>query len=373
MERRWQNDRIQLYAPLIQRTRAFTPWDIHEWIYASLKIPDYDVQIIQIEGERRQVFIKLFDQEKVMTILHETAGQVEYKYSTGEVFQVTMALAGMGTKRVGIANLPPEVPSEVLRDALTPYGRVLDVHNESWSKDYRYAVSNGIRQATVLMTKHAPSQLNVAGYKTLLSYDDQPATCYGYENTGHMFQNCPSRQELNRARMQTRPASYAAVLAVAAPTEETPIQTSPTIDDTKVQPGHNKESRKLQCEPASRAGVDDEENGALQHVPHSSRQKAGKEPGSHLNADTTDTIALDAQNNTETEDSQVASVNIQDEGSGNRGEYHEGGRVSPQQRTCAFARPTKSWKRDTPWIINRRVTKTEHKKTWELAQNGARR
>jgi len=68
-----------------------TAWDIDEWIYASLKIPDYDVKMIQIDGVRRQVLIKLIDNEKVMTILRQTAGQVEYKYLTGEVFQVTVA------------------------------------------------------------------------------------------------------------------------------------------------------------------------------------------------------------------------------------------------------------------------------------------
>jgi len=61
----------------------------------------------------------------------------------GEVFQVIVVLAGMGTKRVRIANLPPEIPTEVLRDALAPYGKALDVHNERWSKEYRY----GIRQS----------------------------------------------------------------------------------------------------------------------------------------------------------------------------------------------------------------------------------
>jgi hypothetical protein len=89
----------------------------------------------------------------------------------GEVFQVTVALAGMGTKRVRIANLPPEIPNDVLRDALAPYGKVLEVHIQSWFKAYRYAVNNGIRQAKVVMTKHAPSHLTVAGYRVLLSYD----------------------------------------------------------------------------------------------------------------------------------------------------------------------------------------------------------
>jgi len=130
------------FDPTIPR---ITAWDIHEWIYASLKIPDQEVQMIQIDGVRRQVFIKLISNDKVMTILRETNGQVEYKYPTGEIYQVNIDQAGMGTKRIRIANLPPEIPDNTLRDALEPYGKVLEVQTESWSKAYRYAVPNGIR------------------------------------------------------------------------------------------------------------------------------------------------------------------------------------------------------------------------------------
>ena len=63
----------------------------------------------------------MIDNEKVMAILRGTDGQVEYKYPTGEVCQVTVAVAGMGTKRVRVANLPPEIPNEVLGDALSLY------------------------------------------------------------------------------------------------------------------------------------------------------------------------------------------------------------------------------------------------------------
>jgi hypothetical protein len=163
--------------------------------------------MIQIDGVRRQVFIKLINSEKVMTILRKTAGKVQYKYPTGEVFPVTVALAGMGTKRVRIAKLPPKIPIDALWDMLVHYGKVLEVHIESWSKAYRYAISNGVRQARVLMTKHASSHLTVAGYRVLLSCDGQPATCYGCGNAGHTFQDCPTRQGLNRAQTQSRPAN----------------------------------------------------------------------------------------------------------------------------------------------------------------------
>ena len=36
-----------------------TAWDIHEWIHDALQIPEQDVLMVQIDGVRRQVFIKL--------------------------------------------------------------------------------------------------------------------------------------------------------------------------------------------------------------------------------------------------------------------------------------------------------------------------
>ena len=105
MCRKWMAERHNtIVCSFDPANPRITAWDIDEWIYVSLKIQDYDVQMIQIDRVRRQVFIKLIDNEKVMAILRETAGQVEYKYLTGEVFQVTVALACMCTKPVRIAN-----------------------------------------------------------------------------------------------------------------------------------------------------------------------------------------------------------------------------------------------------------------------------
>jgi hypothetical protein len=72
-----------------------------------------------------------------MAIFRETEGQVEYNYPTCELFQVTVVLAGMDKNRVGIANLPPEIPNDVLRNALTRYWKILDIRIDSWSKAYR--------------------------------------------------------------------------------------------------------------------------------------------------------------------------------------------------------------------------------------------
>ena len=98
----------------------------------------------------------------------------------------------MGTKRVRIANLPPEVKEHAIRTALSLFGTVLAVIEEMWPNTYIYKVPNGVRQVTITLTKHIPSQLMVDEHRALLSYKGQPATCYGCGDIGHLYPTCPS-------------------------------------------------------------------------------------------------------------------------------------------------------------------------------------
>ena len=77
----------------------------------------------------------------------------------GELSIVSLAMAGMDTKRIRIANLPPEVPKDTIRATLTPYFKIMDIQAEMWSKAYRYSVTSGIRQVTMMLTRRLPSHL----------------------------------------------------------------------------------------------------------------------------------------------------------------------------------------------------------------------
>ena len=191
-------------------------WDIHEWINEALNIPEQEVQLVQIDGIQRQVFIKLSTSEQVIKILQDTKGQATYTYPSGDIFPVTIDTAGMGTKRLRIANLPPEISNEILKDALKMYGKVIDISMERWSKAYRYQVENGIRNVQIVMSKHVPSNLKVAGNRTIVTYDGQPLTCYGCGQEGHIYASCPTRKRSIETRKQPRMESYATVLAHAA-------------------------------------------------------------------------------------------------------------------------------------------------------------
>jgi len=101
--------------------------------------------MIQIDGLRRRVYIKFVSAERMQSILQNTQGQQEFKHDNGEISIVKVELAGMGVRRVRVANLPPELKEPVLRDAMSKYGDVKDIQEEQWPNQYSYKVSNGVK------------------------------------------------------------------------------------------------------------------------------------------------------------------------------------------------------------------------------------
>ena len=134
-----------------------TAYDVHEWIHAALRIQESKVSMIQIDGIKRQVFIKFVDTESMYALLQETSGCAEYKYPNGEVSIVNVDMTGMDIKRIRVANLPPEIPNDVLQEPLASFRKVLYIHAETRAKVYRYPVSNGVRQVVMHVTRHLPS------------------------------------------------------------------------------------------------------------------------------------------------------------------------------------------------------------------------
>jgi hypothetical protein len=106
-------------------------------------------------------------------------GQLEYTHVDGTRSQIKIDVAWKGRKALRIANLLPEVPDEVLKAALVPYGTIMAIRNETWSKNYRNAVANGVRVVTMIVNRNIPSHVQIAGHRVLVSYEGQPQTFYG--------------------------------------------------------------------------------------------------------------------------------------------------------------------------------------------------
>jgi hypothetical protein len=83
--------------------------------------------MIQVDGPRRSVYIKLCDYERMQAVIRELPGQMEYRHNNGELYLVQIEIAGMGMRRIRVAGLPPEISDRTLRDFMSTYGDVRTV------------------------------------------------------------------------------------------------------------------------------------------------------------------------------------------------------------------------------------------------------
>jgi hypothetical protein len=204
-----QNTIVCCFNPRSPRITAF---HIHEWIYEKLRLDEEDIRMIQIDGTR-QVFIKFTNSTRMQSVQSETKGQLEFKHDNGELSQVTIELAGMGMRKIRIANLPPEVRDRMIKDSLVKYGEVREIKEEQCTRAYRYKVSNGIRLVDMNLKQHLPSHMNIAGNRVLVSYEGQPATCYGCNDTGKQYQDCPRRKRIAPPYTVSLPPAWADIVS----------------------------------------------------------------------------------------------------------------------------------------------------------------
>lgn len=189
-----QNTIVCVFDPQSSRITAY---QIHECIYERLQLPKKDVRMIQIDGPRRRIFTKFNTSDQTQSILQATKGQMEFQHNNGELSIVQIELASMGTRRIRITNLPPEVPDRTIRHRLSTYGEVKERSDDVRSRAYRYPVSNGIHVVVTSLKKNIPSHMSIAGNRVLISYERLPPTCYSCNEAGHQYHECPLRRQMN--------------------------------------------------------------------------------------------------------------------------------------------------------------------------------
>jgi hypothetical protein len=186
------------------KSPRISAFNIHEWIYEKLHLPEEDINMIQIDGPKRHVYIKFKNTERIQQVLTDTEGKAEFKHDNGEISKVTIEPAGMGMRKTCIANLPPEVNDRTIKNMLVRYGEIKEITEETSTRNYRYKIYNGIPIVTINLKEHIPSHMKLANNRVLISYEGQPQTCYGCNTVGHRIQECPMRKKNKHVKWNKR-------------------------------------------------------------------------------------------------------------------------------------------------------------------------
>jgi hypothetical protein len=84
------------------KSPRISSYDIHEWIYAQMRLDENEVTMVQIDGPKRHLYINFRDNNRLQDVLHLTGGQVEHRHTNGEISIVRLETAGLGMRRVRI-------------------------------------------------------------------------------------------------------------------------------------------------------------------------------------------------------------------------------------------------------------------------------
>jgi hypothetical protein len=176
-----------------QRSPKINAFQIHEWLYEKAQLREDDIRVIQIDGPFRKVYVKFVNNESMVRIIQNGQSDLEFLHENGEISKVTMEVAGIGTRRVRITTLPPEITDTQIKNALAIYGEIQTIQEEVWSNTYRFKVKTGVRLIDMGIRKHIPSHIKIEGHRALISYEGQPMTCFRCNEQGHQANTCPRR------------------------------------------------------------------------------------------------------------------------------------------------------------------------------------
>ena len=107
------------------------------------------------------------------------------------------------TVEVSVEHLPFEVTDEDLRDALSPFGAILDVRLQTFASS---GVPTGTRLVTMSLASDIPFNLRVLRYPCRVLYRGQPRPCPICRGDDHRASSCPLR---DKCRLCFQPGHFA--------------------------------------------------------------------------------------------------------------------------------------------------------------------
>jgi hypothetical protein len=67
------------------RGPRLSAYEIHEWIGLELGLEEHEVLLVQLDGVKRQVYVKFLEYQRMHDILTSTNGERSIRHGNGEI------------------------------------------------------------------------------------------------------------------------------------------------------------------------------------------------------------------------------------------------------------------------------------------------
>lgn len=172
--------------------RRPTALELAKFLKEKLRLEVSDLLVVENEWGTTRTMVKI-KRERMETLAWEM--ESEFEYNDGRRGKVNISATAIGMRSVRLRNLPSEIPHQDVVDVLARYGEVQQVSSERYGERHPFAgLLSGTRFVKIILKKHVPSFVRVAGAEVHVEYYDQPVTCRICSETGHMAYECPANR-----------------------------------------------------------------------------------------------------------------------------------------------------------------------------------
>lgn len=170
-------------------------YETHVFIQGKFQLQADEVISIGIYGNK--IMLKVATADILENIFETWENKLEYTDANNRLFQVK--LSNESRKNiVKIHRIPIEIPENEIRRALSAYGAIEEIRNDSW-KNLPYKCYNDVKIVKVEIQRPIPSYIRIMGKQYWTTYIGQPKTCRRCASTEHEAKDCCFAPE-NRIR-----------------------------------------------------------------------------------------------------------------------------------------------------------------------------
>lgn len=173
---------------------------VQRFVKKVLGLDSRDFRSIQLHNIRHCVLIEMADPAAAIKTANDH--HLKHVFRVNLVTKIAIPVyVDDNTVDVRVHDLPPDMPNNLIAEAMREYGEVLTIRDEVW-KNFFTGVPNGVRVLKMKLSKPVPSYVTISKHCSLATHPEQIATCRRCGLKRHVGKSC---SEVAKKQQQTKP------------------------------------------------------------------------------------------------------------------------------------------------------------------------